>query len=69
MLNLGYVTKHQYKRRYKYTVSISQKGINFLDYETADDKKKLELKNEWGIWYVNNELKITDYINKELLKL
>ena len=69
LLNLGYVTKHQYKRRYKYTVSISQKGINFLDYETADDKKKLELKTEWGIWYVNNELKIPDFINKELLKL
>jgi len=66
LLNLGYLHKHQYKRRYKYTVSLTQKGINFLNYETSDDKKKLELKSEWGAWYCNNELEIKNFIIKEL---
>ena len=67
LLNLGYLHKHQFKKRYKYTVSLTQKGINFLNYETASDKIKLELKFEWGAWYISNELEIKNFIIKELL--
>ena len=67
LLNLGYLNKHQFKKRYKYTVSLTQKGINFLNYETASDEKKLELKFEWGAWYISNELEIKEFIIKELL--
>ena len=66
LLNLGYLFKHQFKKRYKYTVSLTQKGINFLNYETSNKDKKLELKIEWGSWYCSNELEIKNYIIKEL---
>ena len=66
LFNLGYLFKHQYKKRYKYTVSLTQKGINFLEYETSDKDKKLELKIEWGAWYCSNELEIKNFIIKEL---
>ena len=68
LLNLGYLFKHQFKKKYKYTVSLTQKGINFLNFETAGDKMKIKLKIEWGAWYVNNELEIKNFIYKELLK-
>ena len=51
-----------------YLVSLNQKGIDFLNYQTSSIEMKIELQKEWGSFYVKNEIEINTFIDKDLLK-
>ena len=51
-----------------YVLSINQKGIDFLNYQTSSIQMKIELEKEWGSFYIKNEIEINTFIDKDLLK-
>ncbi len=65
--SLTYITRHMVNDK-MYLVSLNQKGIDFLNYQTSSIEMKLELKQEWGEFYVKNEIEVNTFIDKDLLK-
>ena len=65
--SLTYIKRHWIDKK-RYILSIEQKGIDFLNYQTSSIEMKIELQKEWGSFYVKNEIEINTYIDKDLLK-
>jgi len=65
--SLNYIKRHWLDKK-RYILSINQKGIDFLNYQTSSIEMKLELKQEWGEFYVKNEIEVNTFIDKDLLK-
>ena len=68
LLNLGYLKRHDINKK-MYFVSINQKGIDFLNYQTADESTKIALEFEWSSYYSKNEFDIKLTVEKNYDKL
>ena len=58
--SLYYIKRHWIDKK-RYVLSINQKGIDFLNYQTSNIEMKLELKQEWGEFYVKNEIEVNTF--------
>ena len=65
--SLSYIKRHFINKK-MYVLSINQKGIDFLNYQTSSIQMKIELEKEWGSFYIKNEIEINTFIDKDLLK-
>ena len=65
--SLSYIKRHSINKK-MYVLSIQQKGIDFLNYQTSSIEMKIELEKEWGSFYIKNEININTFIDKDLLK-
>ena len=65
--SLSYIKRHSINKK-MYVLSIQQKGIDFLNYQTSSIEMKIELEKEWGSFYIKNEIDINTFIDKDLLK-
>ena len=65
--SLNYIKRHWIDKK-RYILSIEQKGIDFLNYQTSSIQMNLELEKEWGSFYIKNEIEINTFIDKDLLK-
>ena len=68
LLNLGYLKRHDINKK-MYFVSINQKGIDFLNYQTSDDNGKIALEFEWNNFYSKNEFNIKLTIENDYDKI
>ena len=68
LLNLEYLKRHDINKKL-YVVSINQKGIDFLNYQTSDNNSKIALELEWRSYYSKNEFNIKLTIEKDYDKI
>ena len=66
--SLSYIKRHWLNQK-MYVLSIEQKGIDFLNYQTADDNSKIALELEWSSYYSKNEFNIKLTIEKDYDKI
>ena len=66
--SLSYIKRHWLNQK-MYVLSIEQKGIDFLNYQTVDDNSKIALELEWSSYYSKNEFNIKLTIEKDYDKI
>ena len=66
--SLSYIKRHWLNQK-MYVLSIEQKGIDFLNYQTADDNSKIALELEWSSYYSKNEFNIKLTIERDYDKI
>ena len=66
--SLSYIKRHWLNQK-MYVLSIEQKGIDFLNYQTANDNSKIALEIEWSSYYSKNEFNIKLTIERDYDKI